>query len=71
MYRISLNTKSLRIALKRRNLLNLLNGEELLFTFQRGDYKLVFEYDTKEELEEYLKLAEASYACQAKRRSRQ
>ena len=48
--------------MKRRNLLNLLNGEELLFTFQRGDYKLVFEYDTKEELEEYLKLAEASYA---------
>ena len=47
--------------MKRKKTLDLLKGEELVFTFEKGDYKLIFEYDTVEELREYLKIAEASY----------
>ncbi|AHJ11330.1 tyrosine-type recombinase/integrase [Sulfurospirillum multivorans] len=33
-----------------------------MFTFKRGDFKYVFEYDTDEELDKYLKKVEESYA---------
>ena len=49
LVRISLHTKSLQVALKRKRLLDLLKGEEL-FELTTKDFKLVFEYDTEEEL---------------------
>ncbi|MCD8543557.1 MAG: site-specific integrase [Sulfurospirillum cavolei] len=35
-----------------------------MFTLQKGDYKYVFEYDTPEELEAYLKIIQANHATQ-------
>ena len=56
LFRISLRTKYLKVALHRKKLIDLIKGDEL-FKMKHGDYELVFEYDTKEELETYLKLA--------------
>ncbi len=53
LVRISLRTKSLQVALKRKRLLDLLKGEEL-FNLTTKDFKLVFEYDTEEELKTVL-----------------
>ena len=55
-YRISLRTKKLKVALHRKKLLEAMSKEDFMFTIEMGDYKYIFEYDTKEELEEYLKL---------------
>ena len=41
----------------RKKLIDLLEGEEM-FKMKTGDYELMFEYDTKEELEAYLKMAQ-------------
>ena len=49
LFRISLRTKNLNEALKRKRVLDLLKGEEL-FELTTKDFKLVFEYDTEEEL---------------------
>ncbi|WP_457750418.1 tyrosine-type recombinase/integrase, partial [Sulfurimonas sp.] len=49
LVRISLRTKKLQEALKRKRALDLLKGEEL-FELTTKDFKLVFEYDTEEEL---------------------
>ena len=53
LYRKSLQTDSLKIALKRLKLIKMMNKEELLnmFTFKDKDYELIFEYETIEELE--------------------
>ena len=56
LFRISLRTKYLKVALHRKKLIDLIKGDDL-FRMKHGDYELVFEYDTKEELETYLKLA--------------
>ena len=56
LFRVSLFTKSLKIAITRAKLLNLLKRDELMFTLQKGSYKLIFEYDTHEELVEILKM---------------
>lgn len=56
LYRISLFTKNLIIAIKRVKILNLMEKDDLLFTLEKGDYKLIFEYDTHDELMEVLKL---------------
>lgn len=58
LYRISLRTKDFRIALYRKRLFDLLEGDEL-FKLTGPDYELIFEYDTPEELEAYLKLTQA------------
>ena len=57
LYRISLKTKYLKVALHRKKLLDFINGDEM-FRMKSGDYELVFEYDTPQEYETYLKLAE-------------
>jgi len=49
LFRISLKTKNIKIALKRRKILDLIDGEEM-FQIDTGDFKLMFEYDTEEEL---------------------
>jgi integrase len=49
LVRISLRTKNINEALKRKKVLDLLKGEEL-FELTTKDFKLVFEYDTEEEL---------------------
>jgi integrase len=49
LVRISLRTKSLHIALKRKRTLNLL-GDDEMFQLETADLKLAFEYDTEEEL---------------------
>ena len=49
LVRISLRTKNLKEALKRKKVLDLLKGEEL-FELTTKDFKLVFEYETEEEL---------------------
>ena len=56
MFRISLKTKYLKVALYRKKLIDLIGGDDL-FKMKHGDYELLFEYDTKEELETCLKLA--------------
>ncbi len=56
LFRVSLFTKSLKIAITRAKVLNLLKRDELMFTLQKGSYKLIFEYDTHEELVEILKM---------------
>ena len=61
LFRISLRTKNLKVALHRKRLIDLLEGEEL-FKMKSGDYELMFEYDTKEELEAYLKMAQETQA---------
>ena len=49
LFRISLKTKNIKIALKRKKILDLIDGEEM-FQIDTGDFKLMFEYDTEEEL---------------------
>ena len=49
LFRISLKTKNIKVALKRRKILDLIDGEEM-FQIDTGDFKLMFEYDTEEEL---------------------
>ena len=49
LFRISLRTKSIKTALKRRKVLDLIDGDEM-FRISVGDLKLMFEYDTEEEL---------------------
>ena len=61
LYRISLKTKYLKVALHRKKLLDFISGDEM-FKMKSGDYELIFEYDTKEELETYLKLAQETQA---------
>ncbi len=50
LIRISLQTKNIKDALKRKRVLDLLSGDELMFHIEQGDFKLIFEYDTEEEL---------------------
>ena len=57
LVRISLHTKSLKIALKRKRLLDLIRGDEM-FEIKSGDFKLMFEYDTAEELKVVTDLVE-------------
>jgi integrase len=52
LFRVSLYTKDYIIALQRKKTL-LLMGEEV-FKYERGDFKLIFEYETQEELKETL-----------------
>ena len=59
LFRISLRTKSLKIALHRKRLIDLIEGDRV-FKMKTEDYELVFEYDTAEELEKYLNLAQAT-----------
>ena len=54
LYRISLFTKSIKIALQRKKIFDKMGVEELMFTMQNGDYQYIFEYETNEELEEHL-----------------
>ncbi|MFA6192633.1 MAG: tyrosine-type recombinase/integrase [Sulfurimonas sp.] len=56
-----MKTKALTIALNRRKLLNLLNDGEFMYTFSKGDFKIIFEYDTIEEYREMYKDAEEAY----------
>ena len=49
LFRISLKTKNIKVALKRRKILDLIDGEEM-FQIDTGDFKLMFEYETEEEL---------------------
>jgi len=49
LVRISLRTKNLKEALKRKKVLDLLKGEEL-FNLETKDFKLALEYETAEEL---------------------
>jgi integrase len=51
----------LKVALHRKRLLELLSKEDFMFTLEMGDYKFIFEYDTPEELEKYLKLTMATH----------
>ena len=60
LFRISLKTKYLKVALHRKKLIDLIEGDDL-FKMKSGDYGLVFEYDTKEELETYLKFAKETH----------
>jgi len=59
LFRISLRTKTFRVALYRKRLLDLLKGEEL-FKLKQGDYELIFEYDTIDELKEVLEATKAT-----------
>jgi integrase/mRNA-degrading endonuclease RelE of RelBE toxin-antitoxin system len=59
LFRISLRTKNIKVALYRRKLLDLLEGEEL-FKLKQGDYELIFEYDSIEELKEILEATKAT-----------
>lgn len=61
LYRISLRTKSLKLALYRKRLLELLSREDFMYTLELGDYKYIFEYDTPEELDKYLKMTMATH----------
>ena len=56
LIRISLKTKNIKEALKRKKVLDLLNGEEM-FKLETADFKLMFEYDTEEELKTALEHA--------------
>jgi integrase len=56
LVRISLRTKNIHTALKRKKILDLMNGEEM-FQLETKDIKLAFEYDTEEELRTALELA--------------
>lgn len=64
LYRRSLYTKNLKVAIKKAKFFNRLNKEELLsmFTMEDGDYKLCFEYETEEELRAFFE-----YELQRKR----
>ena len=42
--------------MRRKKILDRMSMEDLVFTFQNGDYKFVFEYDTPEEFAEYMKI---------------
>jgi len=61
LFRISLRTKNLKVALHKKRLIDLIEGDEL-FKMKTADYELMFEYDTKEELEAYLKMAQETQA---------
>ena len=45
LFRISLRTKNIKVAIKRKRVLGLINGEEV-FQLETKDIKLIFEYDT-------------------------
>jgi len=51
LYRISLRTKNLKVAMKRKKLFKMMSKEELLHTLKFGDYEYIFEYDNEEEFE--------------------
>ncbi len=51
LYRLSLRTKDLKVALYRRKLFNYLTEEEFVYTLKFGDYEYIFEYDTEEEFQ--------------------
>ncbi len=57
LFRISLRTKILKIALYRKKILDMLENEQM-YKFKSGDYELIFEYDTEEELDRMLDRAE-------------
>ena len=59
LFRISLRTKSLKVAQYRKRLIDLIEGDDL-FKMKTEDYEFVFEYDTPDEFEKYLKLAKES-----------
>ena len=56
LFRVSLHTKHIKEALKRKRVLDLLGGEEM-FKLETADFKLMFEYDTEEELKTALENA--------------
>lgn len=60
LIRISLRTADIVIALKRKKILDLLRGSEL-YKLEMGDFKLMFEYDTEEELKVALENAQKIY----------
>ena len=49
LYRISLRTQNLKIAMYRRKLFELMNKEEFMYTIKFQDYEYIFEYDSEEE----------------------
>ena len=57
LFRISLRIKILKIALYRKKILDMLENEQM-YKFKSGDYELIFEYDTEEELDRMLDRAE-------------
>lgn len=59
--KISLRTRDIKLALMRRNILNLMDDEAFMFAFEKGDYKFVFEYETMEEFREGVRLAQETY----------
>lgn len=56
LYRLSLKTTDFKLAIKRVKLLKFMSNEELknMFELQKKDYKVIFEYETIEELEKVL-----------------
>lgn len=62
LYRISLKTTNLKICLKRKKLLNLMNDKEfILYTMKLGDYQYIFEYDNIEDLKEQLEITKMTH----------
>jgi hypothetical protein len=59
--KISLRTRDFKTALMRRNIFNMMSDGEFMFTFEKGDYKFVFEYETMDELREGVQLAKETY----------
>jgi hypothetical protein len=55
-----LRTADIVIAVKRKKILDLLKGSEL-YKLEMGDFKLMFEYDTEEELKIALENAQKIY----------
>ena len=55
-YKISLKTKSMKVALYRLRLFNLMDEEEFVYNMEIGDYKYIFEYDDVEELKEQMQI---------------
>lgn len=66
LHRISLRTDDLKVAMTRKRLLDMLKGEEL-FKLKNGDYELIFEYDTVEELKSILEATQATREQQEER----
>jgi len=57
LYRISLKTSDIKKAIKLKKILDMLKGDEL-YKFKQGDYELIFEYDTVEELKQILEVTQ-------------
>lgn len=70
LYRISLRTKDLKLALNRKKTFDIMSRDEFMYKMEKGDYKFFCEYDTFDEYKEIHKMAQEDYEKFLKERAK-